>query len=298
MATASIKSVKTGILQIAYEEAGPADGKPVIMMHGFPDDPRIWDGVVADLAGRGYRTLTPYLRGYGATKFLSDATPRSGQQAALGKDLPDFMIALAIDRASLVGYDWGGRACCIVAALWPERVDRLVSIGGYNIQNIPASHEPEPADIERRYWYQWYFNTERGRQGLRQNRREICRMLWEMWSPNWRFDDATFDRTAAAFDNPDFVEVVIHSYRHRFKAAAGDPELEAIEDQLARQPKIGVPSVVLHGACDGVDVPAGSEQAYRHFTGPYCRRVVPVAGHFLPREAAKDVVEAVIGPIV
>lgn len=298
MATASIKSVKTGILQIAYEEAGPADGKPVIMMHGFPDDPRIWDGVVADLAGRGYRTLTPYLRGYGATKFLSDATPRSGQQAALGKDLLDFMIALAIDRASLVGYDWGGRACCIVAALWPERVDRLVSIGGYNIQNIPASHEPAPADIERRYWYQWYFNTERGRQGLRQNRREICRMLWEMWSPNWRFDDATFDRTAAAFDNPDFVEVVIHSYRHRFKAAAGDPELEAIEDQLARQPKIGVPSVVLHGACDGVDVPAGSEQAYRHFTGPYCRRVVPVAGHFLPREAAKDVVEAVIGPIV
>ncbi|TXH38513.1 MAG: alpha/beta hydrolase [Rhodospirillaceae bacterium] len=298
MATASIKSVKTGILQIAYEEAGPADGKPVIMMHGFPDDPRIWDGVVADLAGRGYRTLTPYLRGYGATKFLSDATPRSGQQAALGKDLLDFMIALAIDRASLVGYDWGGRACCIVAALWPERVDRLVSIGGYNIQNIPASHEPAPADIERRYWYQWYFNTERGRQGLTQNRREICRMLWEMWSPNWRFDDATFDRTAAAFDNPDFVEVVIHSYRHRFKAAAGDPELEAIEDQLARQPKIGVPSVVLHGACDGVDVPAGSEQAYRHFTGPYCRRVVPVAGHFLPREAAKDVVEAVIGPIV
>lgn len=297
MPNASVKSVNTDILQIAYEEAGPADGKPVIMMHGFPDDPRIWDGVVADLADRGYRTLTPYLRGYGPTRFLSDATPRSGQQAALGKDLLDFMTALAIERAILVGYDWGGRACCIVAALWPERVDRLVSIGGYNIQNIPESHEPEPADIERRYWYQWYFNTERGRQGLTQNRREISRMLWEMWSPNWRFDDATFDRTAAAFDNPDFVEVVIHSYRHRFKAAAGDPKLEAIEDQLARQPKIGVPSVVLHGACDGVDIPAGSEQAYRHFTGPYSRRLVPIAGHFLPREAAKDVVEAVIGPI-
>jgi pimeloyl-ACP methyl ester carboxylesterase len=184
-----------------------------------------------------------------------------------------------------------------VAALWPERVERLVSIGGYNIQNIPASHQPEPADIERRYWYQWYFNTERGRQGLTKNRREICRMLWEMWSPNWRFDDATFERTAAAFDNPDFVDVVIHSYRHRFKAAPGDPKLEIIEDQLARQPKIGVPSVVLHGACDGVDIPAGSEQAYRQFTGPYSRRVVPVAGHFLPREAAKDVVEAVIGEI-
>lgn len=289
-----IKHIRTQSLDIAYEEAGPADGKPVILMHGFPDDPRTWDGVVTALAAAGYRTFAPYLRGYGPTRFLSADTMRSGQQAALGQDLRDFMDALKIDRAVLAGYDWGGRACCIVSALWPERVTRLVSITGYNIQNIAQSHRPEPADIERRYWYQWYFNTERGRNGLIENRREICRTLWEMWSPNWHFDDATFARTAASFDNPDFVDIVIHSYRHRFKAAPGDPALEAIEAQLARQPHITVPAIVLHGACDGVDVPAGSEDAYRFFDGPYRRRLVPIAGHFLPHEAPGAVVEAIV----
>ncbi len=292
-ALSPIKRIRTETLEIAYEEAGPADGKTVILMHGFPDDPRIWDGVVTDLAANGYHLFTPYLRGYGPTRFRKDETPRSGQQAALGQDLLDFMNALNINRAILVGYDWGGRACCIVAALWPDRVERLVSIGGYNIQNIPESHRPESADLEHRYWYQWYFNTERGRNGLTANRRDLCRMLWRLWSPNWQFDDATFDRTAAAFDNPDFVEVVIHSYRHRFKAAPGDPALEAIEQQLAQQPKIAVPTVVLQGACDGVDLPAESEDAHRFFTGSFTRRVIPIAGHFLPREAPAAVIAAV-----
>ncbi|MET1028390.1 MAG: alpha/beta hydrolase, partial [Dongiaceae bacterium] len=172
-------------------------------------------------------------------------------------------------------------------------VERLVSIGGYNIQNIAESHRPKSADLESRYWYQWYFNTERGRNGLTSNRRDLCRMLWRLWSPNWQFDDATFGRTATSFDNPDFVEVVLQSYRHRFKAAPGDPALEPIEQQLAQQPKIAVPTVVLHGACDGVDPPAGSEDDQRFFTGPYTRRIIPIAGHFLPREAPAAVIAAV-----
>ena len=177
--------------------------------------------------------LVPYLRGYGPTRFLDPATPRSGQQAALGADLRDFMDALGIRQAVLAGYDWGGRAACIVAALWPDRVQGLVSINGYNIQDIAAAAQPAPADQELRYWYQWYFHTERGRAGLTRNRREICRLLWRLWSPNWHFDDATFAATAASFDNPDFVDVVIQSYRHRYGNAPGDPALEPIERQLA-----------------------------------------------------------------
>lgn len=287
------ETVSTAELDIAYDVSGPADGQPVILMHGFPDDPRIWDDSIALLVQQGYRCYAPYLRGYGPTRFRSQSTMRSGQQAALGHDLNGFMAALKIDQAILVGYDWGGRACCIVAALWPEKVKRLVSITGYNIQNIAQSHEPQEADIEHRYWYQWYFNTERGRIGLTRNRRQISRRLWELWSPNWRFDDATFDRTAAAFDNPDFVEIVIHSYRHRFKNAPGDPALEPIEQQLAAQPKITVPTIVLHGACDGVDLEHFSADAHRHFAGPYRRRVIPLAGHFMARESPEAVVQAV-----
>jgi pimeloyl-ACP methyl ester carboxylesterase len=285
--------VSTAELDIAYEVSGPATGQPVILMHGFPDDPRIWDDSVALLVQQGYRCFTPYLRGYGPTRFRKASTMRSGQQAALGHDLHGFMTALKIDQAILVGYDWGGRACCIVAALWPEKVKRLVSITGYNIQDIARSHEPQDADIEHRYWYQWYFNTERGRVGLTRNRRQISRRLWELWSPNWRFDDATFDRTAAAFDNPDFVEIVIHSYRHRFKNAPGDPALEPIEQKLAAQPKITVPTIVLHGACDGVDLEHFSADAHRHFTAPYRRRVIPLAGHFMARESPEAVAQAV-----
>ena len=287
-----MKTALTPTLQIAYEESGPAEGPPVVLLHGFPDDVRAYDGVAPALAAAGWRVLVPYLRGYGPTRFLDPRTLRSGQQAALGRDLLDFLDALGIERAALAGYDWGGRAACIVAALWPERVAALVSIGGYNIQNIARSGEPAAPDREYRLWYQWYFHTERGRAGLAANRTPLCRLLWQLWSPNWRFDDATFERTAASFDNPDFVEVVIQSYRHRFDLAPGDPSLQPIDDRLAEEPSITVPAIVLHGACDGVSLPQSSEGHARFFTGPYQRRVVPVAGHFLPQEAPGAVVEA------
>jgi pimeloyl-ACP methyl ester carboxylesterase len=287
------KRVRTDRLEIAYEESGPADGAPVLLLHGFPDDVRTWDGVAAPLAAAGYRVIVPYLRGYGPTRFLDPATPRSGEQAALGDDLRALLDALGIGRATLAGYDWGGRAACVVAALWPERVRALVSVNGYNIQNIAKAGRPASARQEYRYWYQWYFHTERGVAGLTENRRGICRLLWELWSPNWRFDDATFERTAASFDNPDFVAVSIHSYRHRYGAAPGDPAVAGIEERLAAQPLITVPTIVLHGAADGVGPPSDSERHARFFAGPYERRVVPVAGHFLPREAPDELVRAV-----
>ena len=287
-----LKTIRTPILEIAYEENGPADGPPVVLLHGFPDDARAYDGVAPSLAVAGWRVLVPYLRGYGPTRFLDPRTPRSGQQAALGHDLLKFLEALGVERAALAGYDWGGRAACIVAALWPERATSLVSIGGYNIQNIARSGEPASPDREHRLWYQWYFHTERGRAGLAANRRPLCRLLWELWSPNWRFDDATFERTAISFDNPDFVEVVIQSYRHRFSLAPGDPALQPIEDRLAAQPPITVPTIVLHGACDGVSPPESSEGHARFFAGSYQRRVIPVVGHFLPQEAPATVADA------
>jgi pimeloyl-ACP methyl ester carboxylesterase len=287
-----MKTVRTPTLEIAYEESGPAEGPPVVLLHGFPDDVHAYDGVAPPLAASAWHVIVPYLRGYGPTRFLNPHTPRSGQQAALGHDLLEFLNALGLGRAALGGYDWGGRAACILAALWPERVTALVSIGGYNIQNIAQSDEPAAPDREHRLWYQWYFHTERGRAGLAANRRPLCRLLWELWSPNWHFDEATFERTAASFDNPDFVEVVIQSYRHRYGLAPGDPSLDEIEDRLAAQPPITVPTIVLHGACDGVSLPGSSAGHARFFTGPYQRRVVPVAGHFLPQEAPGAVIEA------
>lgn len=291
---AAIQHIQTSVLDIGYEESGPKTGIPVFLMHGFPDDIRTWDNVVPILVARGCRVIVPYLRGYGATRFLSAKTARSGQQAALGSDLKEMMDALGIERAILTGYDWGGRAACIVAALWPQRVRGLVSINGYNIQDIAGGLKPASADQEWRYWYQWYFNTARGIGGLTENRHDICRTLWKLWSPNWQFDDATYARTGAAFDNPDFVDVVIQSYRHRIQAAPGDPAYDEIERQLAPQPKIGVPSIVLHGACDAVDPPKNSETAAARFTGPYRREVVPVAGHFMPREAPEKIAAAIL----
>jgi pimeloyl-ACP methyl ester carboxylesterase len=286
--------VTTPSLEIAFEESGPENGPPVILLHGFPDDARAWDGVVAQLAAAGHRCIAPYLRGYGPTRFRDPQTPRSGEQAGLGADLLALLDGLGIARAILAGYDWGGRAACIVSALWPARVRGLVSIGGYNIQDIARNAMPDAPDQEQRFWYQWYFNTERGRAGLARHRYELCRLLWRLWSPNWQFDEATYRRTATAFDNPDFVDVVIHSYRHRYAAVPGDPAVAAIEERLARQPAIGVPTVVLHGASDGVDPPAGSENAATHFDGPYRRSVVPVAGHFLPWEAPEPVAAAIL----
>jgi pimeloyl-ACP methyl ester carboxylesterase len=292
--TTSQRRARTSVLEIAYEESGPAEGTPVFLVHGFPDDVRTWDGVAAPLAARGYRVIVPYLRGYGPTRFLSPNTMRSGQQGAIGSDLRELMDALGIERAFLAGYDWGGRAACITAALWPERVRGLVSVGGYNIQNIAANAKPEPADQEWRFWYQWHFNTARGVAGLAANRHDICRLLWKTWSPNWAFDDATYAATGKAFDNPDYVDIVIHSYRHRYQAAPSDPAYEEIERRLALRPKIPVPTVVLHGAADEVDVPETSAHHAAYFTGFYRREVVPVAGHFFPREAPGKVVDAIL----
>ncbi len=288
-----IRTIRTPILDIGYAEHGPSDGPPVILLHGFPDDVHAYDGCVAPLAADGMRVLVPYLRGYGPTRFLSDATPRSGEQAALGADLRDFMDALRIPRAILGGYDWGGRAACVVSALWPERSRGLVTVGGYNIQNIAAALKPAAAAQEYRHWYQWYFNTERGIAGLTANRRDICKLLWKLWSPNWAFTEPQYDRSADSFDNPDFVAVVIQSYRHRHQNAPGDPALAAIESALAEQPAITVPTICLHGAEDGVGPAAGSENARRHFTHRYERRVIPVAGHFLPNEAPEAFTQAV-----
>ena len=288
-----IRTIRTEVLEIGYLESGPADGPPVVLLHGWPSDVHDWDDVASALAESGYRVLVPWLRGFGPTRFLDPKTPRSGQQAAIAADLRDFLNALGIDRALLAGYDWGGRAACVVAALWPERVRGLVTINGYAIQDIPASIRPVDAAQEHRHWYQWYFHTDRGRTGLAQNRREIARLLWRLWSPNWAFDDATFEATAASFDNPDFVEVTIHSYRHRYGNSAGDVAYADFEKRLEALPVIGVPAVVLHGDCDGVGPAALSAGAARHFSGPYERKVVPVAGHFLSREAPQAVVDAV-----
>ncbi len=253
-----VATVRTPTLEIAYLESGPANGSPVILLHGWPSDPHDWDDVAAVLADSGYRVLVPWLRGYGPTRFLDPSTPRSGQQAALGADVRDFMDALGIRQALLAGYDWGGRGACVCAALWPERVSGLVSINGYNLQNIPLAGRPGAAAQEHRHWYQWYFHTERGRAGLQQNRRDIARLLWRLWSPNWQFDEATFEATALSFDNADFVDVTIQSYRHRYGNAPGDPALEPLEQRLAEQPPITVPAIVLHGACDGVGPPEQS----------------------------------------
>jgi len=289
-----VRTVRTSTLEIGYEERGEPAGAPVILLHGFPDDAHAWDAVAPPLAAKGCRVLAPYLRGYGPTRFLDARAPRMAQQAAIGQDLLDFMAALGLERAALAGYDWGGRAACIVAILAPARVRALVTIGGYNVQNTLAPPKPASASQERANWYQWYFNTERGRLGLETNRREICRLLWGDWSPGWRFDDATFERTAAAFDNPDFVPVVIHSYRHRHRNAPGDPRFDAIERRLAERPRIEVPSVILQGRDDTVDPPRRSETHRAMFPDGTERHVVPDAGHFMPREQPGVVVDALL----
>ena len=290
-----IRHVRTRVLDIAIEEHGPADGGAVILLHGFPYDPRAFDRVAPVLAGQGCRVVVPYLRGYGATRFLSAQTMRSGQQAALGRDLLDLMDATGVQRAALAGYDWGGRAACIVAALWPERVRALVTAEGYNIQDIAAAARPAPPEVEHRLWYQYYFHTQRGRDGLEANRFEYCKLLWRQWSPTWRFDEASYAASAASFENPDFVDVVIHSYRHRFGYVAGDPALEDIERRLAARPAIGVPTISLCGGDDGVAGPArGADRHAARFSGRYERRVLPDVGHNVPQEAPEATVGAVL----
>ena len=290
----SLRRVAAGVLEVAYRETGPPDGAPVLLMHGFPYDIHAYAEVAPILAGRGCRVIVPYLRGFGPTRFLSDATPRSGEQAALGADLLALMDALGVPRAVLAGYDWGGRAACVVAALWSERCSGLVSFNSYNIQNIAGAMRPDLPENEHRLWYQYYFHSERGRNGLASDRRAVCRLLWRLWSPSWAFDDATFERSAAAFDNPDFVDVVIHSYRHRFGLVPGDPALAGIERRLAAQPAITVPAITFDGADDGVRPPATPAQHAHRFKGPRSHRVVPGVGHNMPQEVPQVFADAVM----
>jgi len=286
--------IDAGALNIAYHAAGPTTGPPVLLMHGFPYDIHAYAEVAPRLVAAGCRVIVPYLRGFGPTRFLSADTPRSGEQAALGADLLALLDALQIRQAVLAGYDWGGRAACVVAALWPERCAGLVSLNSYNIQDIARAMVPDTPENERSLWYQFYFHSERGARGLAQDRRGFSRLLWRLWSPNWTFDEATFERSAAAFDNPDFIDVVIQSYRHRFGLVPGDPAYADIERRLAAQPAITVPAITFDGEDDGVRPPATAAQHAHRFTGPREHRWVPGAGHNLPQEKPALFADAVL----
>jgi pimeloyl-ACP methyl ester carboxylesterase len=289
-----LRQIDAGVLSIAYYEEGPADGPVVMLMHGFPYDIHSYVDVAPQLVAQGCRVIVPYLRGYGPTRFRDPATPRSGEQAALGADLIALIDALGIPRAVFAGYDWGGRAACVGAALWPDRCAGLVSLNSYNIQDIARAMVPAKAEREVPLWYQYYFQLERGRAGLAANRREIARILWQQWSPNWHFDDATFERSALAFDNPDYVDVVIHSYRHRFGLADGDPRYADLQRGLAALPAITVPTITLDGAGDGVAPATDGTSSAAKFTGPRTHRIIPRAGHNLPQEEPETFAGAVM----
>lgn len=295
-AGSSTRVVQTDALSIAYEDSGDPRGFPIILLHGFPDDVRAFDGVVPPLVKAGYRALVPYLRGYGPTRFRDPAAPRMAEQAAIGQDVIDFADALKLPRFALTGYDWGGRAAAIAAALYPDRVRATVLVSGYTIQNTITPGPPGSPAAEHRIWYQYYFNTERGRAGLQANRREICRYLWQQWSPSWKFTDDEYNRTAPSFDNPDFVDVVIHSYRHRIGNAPGEPRFKETEMRLASRPRIEAPSITLYGAEDGIGRPTTeSPPAERAaFARLVARRVVPGVGHFMPRERPAEVSSALL----
>ncbi|WP_163337762.1 alpha/beta fold hydrolase [Desulfopila sp. IMCC35008] len=289
-----LKFIQAGVLNVAYFDHGPSKGDIVLLLHGFPYDVHAFNVVKDILVSKGCRIIIPYLRGYGPTQFLSADTPRSGQQAVLAHDVLAFMDALKITRAVLAGYDWGGRAACILAALWPDRVSGLVSVGGYNIHDIPGSLKPQKPEDEYRFWYQYYFHSERGRRGLFENRRELCKLLWRLWSPTWDFSDQDFNQTAISFDNADFVDVVIHSYRHRYGLVPGDSSVEETELRLTQLPKIAVPSITLDGLDDGV-LPSGGSAGHRHFfTSQYNHREIPGVGHNLPQEAPGEFAKAVL----
>ena len=292
----AVKTARTKVLEIGYHESGPASGFPVFLLHGFPDDAHAYDGVAPLLAKAGYRAFAVYLRGYGPTRFLDTAAPRTAEQAAIGQDVVDLADALKLSKFAVCGFDWGGRAACIAAALNPTRVRAAVLIGGYSIQNTVTPPPPAPPPAVRNGWYQWYFNTEIGKQGLTQNRRALCKYMWSEWSPTWHFTDALYDLTAASFDNPDFVDCVIHSYRHRNFNAPGEARFLEIEKQLAQRPKIEVPSVILHGGDDGF----GRQRAEvtdadrAVFTKIVAKRVVDGAGHFVPHEKPEPVATAML----
>jgi pimeloyl-ACP methyl ester carboxylesterase len=289
-----LRHVEAGVLNIAYYEAGRADGPVAILLHGFPYDINSYAEVAPQLAAKGARVIVPFLRGFGATRFRDETTPRSGEQAALGADVIALMDALRTERAVLAGHNWGGRAACVAAALWPERCNGLVTVNSYLIQDPARATVPGSPEEEVALWYEFYFQLERGRAGLGSNRGQIARILWEEWSPDWDFDDATFERTAAAFDNPDFVDVVIHSYRHRFGLADGDPGYADLQRRLATLPPITVPAVTLDGDADGVLAANNGEASASKFKGRRVHRVVPGAGHNVPQEAPEAFATAVM----
>ena len=289
-----LKQIDAGVLNVAYAEAGPADGPPVILLHGWPYDIHSFVDVAPLLASAGYRVLIPYLRGYGATRFLSNETFRNGQPSALAVDVIAFMDALKIQKATLGGFDWGARSADIVAALWPERVKALVAVSGYLIGNQESGRMPLPPKAEFEWWYQFYFATERGRAGYEKYRREFSKLIWQLASPKWQFDDATFDRSAAAFDNPDHVAIVIHNYRWRLSLAEGEAKYDELEKRLSAGPTIGVPTITLESDANGAPHPEPSSYA-KKYVGKYQHRTITGGiGHNLPQEDPKAFAQAIL----
>jgi pimeloyl-ACP methyl ester carboxylesterase len=288
----STKQIQAGLLNIGFAEAGPADGTCVILLHGWPYDIYSFVDVVPLLSSAGYRVLVPYLRGYGTTRFLSESTFRNAQQSAVALDIVALMDALKIKKAIIAGFDWGARTVDVMAALWPERCQAIVAVSGYLITNIEANQKPLPPAGEYAWWYQYYFATERGRLGYSANRHDFNKLIWKSASPKWNFDDATFDRTAASFDNPDHVPIVIHNYRWRLGLAKGEPQYDALEQKLAMRPPITVPAITIASDFDG---PAADGKAYANkFSGKYAHRILKGIGHNVPQEAPADFAKAVL----
>jgi pimeloyl-ACP methyl ester carboxylesterase len=290
----TIKQIDAGVLNVGYVDAGPADGTAVLLLHGWPYDIHSYAEVVPLLTAAGYRAIVPYLRGYGTTRFLSDSTLRNGEQAAIARDALTLLDALEVERAIVAGFDWGARTADIVAALWPERCSGLVSVSGYLIGSQAAGAVPLPPEAELQWWYQYYFATERGRAGYEKYRREFSKLIWRTASPKWAFDDATFDRSAASFDNPDHVAIVIHNYRWRLGVADGESEYAGLEQQLASAPSITVPTITLEGDANGAPHPEPTAYASK-FTGKYEHRTIEGGvGHNLPQEAPEAFADAVL----
>jgi pimeloyl-ACP methyl ester carboxylesterase len=290
----ALKQIDAGVLSIGYAEAGPADGPVAILLHGWPYDIHSYVDVAPLLASAGYRVIVPYLRGYGTTRFLSNDTVRNGQPSAVAADTVAMMDALKIEKAILAGYDWGGRSADIIAALWPERCKALVSVSGYLIGSQEAGMIPLPPSAELQWWYQYYFATERGRAGYEKYRHDFAKLIWQIASPKWAFDDATFDRSAAAFDNPDHVAIVIHNYRWRLGLAQGEAKYDELEKRLAAGPVITVPTITLEGDANGAPHPEPAAYA-KQFSGRYAHRTLTGGvGHNLPQEAPQAFAEAII----
>jgi pimeloyl-ACP methyl ester carboxylesterase len=290
----SLKQVDAGVLNVGYAEVGPADGRPVILLHGWPYDIHSYVDVAPLLASAGYRVIVPYLRGYGTTRFLSSQTFRNGQQSAIAVDIIALMDALKIEKAILAGYDWGARTADIIAALWPERCKALVSVSGYLIGNPEANQQPLLPQAELEWWYQFYFATERGRAGYEKYWHDFNKLIWKLASPQWHFDDATFDRSAESFDNPDHVSIVIHNYRWRLGLTEGEPQYNDLEKRLAEAPVITVPTITLEGDANGAPHPDANSYA-RKFSGRYSHRVINGGvGHNLPQEAPQEFARAIV----